>query len=115
MKIAFSQSEMRYRVVYKKRFSEDGSAAESHAPSLDLLEGVVAESEFVERFAPDNLHVQEEMDEDDSFLSLGSEVWEYDINPGREREFREAVLNTGMAMEVERVEEIEDMPALEGQ
>jgi hypothetical protein len=106
---------MRYRVVYKKRFGEDGSETEAPASFLSLPDGVVAEAEFVERFEPENLHVQEQMDEDDSFLSFGSEIWEYDVNPGREREFKEAVLNSGMAMEMERLEEIEDLPALEGQ
>ncbi len=76
---------------------------------------MVAEAEFVERFEPPSLHVEENMEEDDDFLSLGSEVWEYDVVEGREQEFRDAVLNSGMAMEIDRLEEVEDMPAIEGQ
>lgn len=106
---------MRYRVVYKKRFTKDGGEADAPASLLDLPDGVVAEAEFVERFEPDNLHVEENMDEDDDFLSLGSEIWEYDVIPGHEQEFKDAVVNSGMAMEMDRVEEVEDMPAIEGE
>ena len=106
---------MRYRVVYKKRFTKEGGEADAPAGFLNLADGVIAEAEFVERFEPDNLHGEESMDEDDDFLSLGSEVWEYDVVPGHEQEFREAVLNSGMAIEVERMEEVEDVPPLEGQ
>jgi hypothetical protein len=106
---------MRYRVVFRKRFSRDGGEADAPPSFLDLRDGVVAEAEFVERFEPENLHVEENMEEDDDFMSLGSEVWEYDVVPGQEREFKEAVLNSGMAMEMDRVEEVEDIPAIEGQ
>jgi|SRR5665213_1511681 len=106
---------MRYRVAYKKRFTKDGGQADAPASFLDLADGIVAEAEFVERFEPDNLHGEESMDEDDDFLSLGSEIWEYDVVPGREQEFKDAVQNSGMAMEIDRMEEVEDMPALEGQ
>ncbi|HKD08657.1 MAG TPA: hypothetical protein VKB79_22330 [Bryobacteraceae bacterium] len=106
---------MRYRVVYKKRFNQSGGEADSPPSYLNLADGVVAEAEFVERFEPPSLHVEEDMEEDDAFLSLGSEVWEYDVVDGREQEFRDAVTNTGMAIEVERVEEVEDLPALGGQ
>jgi hypothetical protein len=106
---------MRYRVVYKKRFSQTGGEADAPASFLNLPDGVVAEAEFVERFEPPSLHVEENMEEDDDFLSLGSEVWEYDVVDGREQEFRDAVLNSGMALEAERIEEVEDLPAIEGQ
>ena len=106
---------MRYRVAYKKRFNENGGEADAPASFLNLPDGVVAEAEFVERFEPPDLHVEEKMEEDDDFLSLGSEVWEYDVAPGREQEFRDAVLNSGMAMEIDRVEEVEDLPPIQGQ
>jgi len=106
---------MRYRVVYKKRFTRDGGEGDAPASLLDLPDGVVAEAEFVERFEPDNMHGEEDMEDDDDFLSLGSEVWEYDIIAGHEHEFKDAVLNSRMAMEMDRVEEVEDIPAIEGQ
>lgn len=106
---------MRYRVTYRKRFNREGGEADAPQTFLNVADGVIADEEFVERFEPDNLHVEENMEEDDDFLSLGSEVWEYDIVPGHEREFKEAVLNSGMAMEIEEVEEVEDMPRLDGQ
>jgi hypothetical protein len=59
--------------------------------------------------------VEDAMEEDDDFLSLGSEIWEYDVADGRDQEFKDAVLNSQMALEIERVEDIEDMPSLSGQ
>jgi hypothetical protein len=106
---------MRYRVVYRKRFNQTGGEADSPASLLNLSDGVVAEAEFVERFEPPSLHVEENMEEDDDFLPFGSEVWEYDVADGRQDEFREAVRNAGLALEVERVEEVQDLPAIEGQ
>ena len=103
---------MRYRVTYRKRFSRDGEGSDAPQTFLNVADGVIAEQEFVERFEPEAMHNADEMQEDDDFLSLGSEVWEYDIMPGREREFRDAVLNSGMAMELD---EVEDIPAIEGQ
>jgi hypothetical protein len=45
------------------------------------------------------------MDEDDSFLSMGTEVWEYDIADGREREFLDALKNSKMVVEYEALED----------
>jgi hypothetical protein len=106
---------MRYRVVYRKRFGQTGRESDAPASLLNLPDGIVAEVEFVERLEPPSLHVEENMEEDDDFLPFGSEVWEYDVADGREQEFRDAVRNTGVALEVERVEEVEDLPAVEGQ
>ena len=106
---------MRYRVTYRKRFNREGGEADAPQTFLSVADGVVVDSEFVERFEPPSLHVEGDMEEDDDFLSLGSEIWEYDVADGRDQEFKDAVLNSGMAMELERVEDIEDMPALGGQ
>jgi len=45
------------------------------------------------------LHGEEELDEDDSFLSVGSETWDYEIADGRQDEFLAALKNSQMAME----------------
>ncbi len=45
------------------------------------------------------------MEEDDSFLSIGTEVWEYDVAEGREREFTDALKNSQMVVEYEALEE----------
>lgn len=75
----------------------------------------MTEAEFVERFEPDALHGSDRMEEDDDFLSLGTEVWEFDVASGREKEFQEAVTNTGTALEVDEVDSEEGMPAIDGQ
>jgi hypothetical protein len=90
---------MRYRVTFAERFGAEGQSTEQPAQFVEVSEGVVQDAVFVERFAPDNLHVQEVMDEDDSFLSRGTEVWEYDITEGREREFLEALQNSQRVIE----------------
>jgi hypothetical protein len=102
---------MRYRVAYRTRFKGDGKEAEAPESFLDVVDGVIVNSEFVERFEPDNLHGEEVMDEDDDFLPFGTEVWEYDVAPGREQEFKDAVERSGKAVEADGVEEVEDTPA----
>lgn len=106
---------MKYRVTYRKRFNREGDEADAPQTFLNVPDGVVLDSEFVERIEPPSLHVEDAMEEDDDFLSLGSEIWEYDVAEGRDQEFKDAVLNSQMAMELERVEYVEDMPAASGQ
>lgn len=67
----------------------------------ELMDGVVLDAVFVERIEPDNLHVQEVMDEEDDFLRIGTEIWEYDVAEGREQEFEDALKNSQMVMEFE--------------
>jgi hypothetical protein len=74
---------------------------------LDLLDGVVEDQAFVERIEPDALHVQEVMDEDDDFQSIGTEVWEYEIADGRDQEFIDALKNSKMVIEYEPMDDLE--------
>jgi hypothetical protein len=74
---------------------------------LDLSDGVVLDKTFVQRTEPDSLHVQEVMDEDDSFNSIGTEVWEYDVADGREQEFTDALKNSQMVVEYQPMDDVE--------
>lgn len=100
---------------FRKRFNREGGEADAPQTFVNVPDGVILDSEFVERIEPPSLHVEDDMEEGDDFLSLGSEIWEYDIADGRDREFRDAVLNSQMALDIERIEDIEDIPALSGQ
>lgn len=101
---------MKYRVAFRERTTASGSAAEepSEYVDFDLPEGVVLDASMVERIEPDGLHSEESLDEDDDFMNIGSEVWEYDIAPGREEEFIAAVQNSQMVMETEVMDEVGD-------
>lgn len=103
---------MKYRVTFLERTDEHGNPSENPPEFVEpeLMDGVVLDATFVERLEPENLHVQEVMDEDDSFLSVGSEVWEYDIADGRDREFTDALKNSQMVIEYET---LEDEPSTE--
>ena len=48
---------------------------------------------------PINVGFRYLIEEDDSFLSVGSETWDYEIAEGREREFLDAVRNSEIAIE----------------
>ena len=67
--------------------------------AIDLPDGVVCETVFVERTAPQALHSGETIEEEDSFLSVGTETWDYEITDGREEEFLAARKNSQMAIE----------------
>jgi hypothetical protein len=81
----------------------DVTGEPSEAPTdyvaIDLPDGVVLEKLFIDRTAPDALHSEEMLDEDDSFLSVGSETWDYEVADGREDEFIAALKNSQMVME----------------
>jgi hypothetical protein len=98
---------MKYRVTFVERTDGLGNPTENPPEFVEpeLMDGVVLDAVFVERLEPESLHVQEAMDEDDSFLSMGTEVWEYDIADGREREFLDALKNSKMVVEYEALED----------
>ena len=99
---------MKYRVTFLERTDEKGNPSENPPDFVEpqLVDGVVLDATFVERLEPvGSSHPQEVMDEDDSFLSIGSEVWEYDVADGRDREFTDALKNSQMVLEYETLED----------
>jgi hypothetical protein len=102
---------MRYKVTYRKRFTPEGEEADSPHMLVDPPDGVILDSEIVEVIPPAGLGVAEDLNEgsgsqesnDNGFLGLGSETWEYDIAEGREQEFKNAVVNSKVALAIEEV------------
>ena len=92
---------MRYRVTFMERTGATGQPSEFPPGyvAIETGEGVVLDRTFVDRIEPDALHGEEELDEDDSFLSVGSETWDYEIADGRQDEFLDALKNSQMAIE----------------
>ena len=80
---------MRYRVTYLERTNAAGEPSESPQDYVEvqLNEGVILDKAMVQ------------LQEDDSFQSIGSETWDYEIANGREKEFLNAVTNSRMAFE----------------
>ena len=80
--------------------------------AIQVPDGVVLDAAFVERIPPDAMHSEESLEEDDSFLSVGSETWDYDIADERKQDFIDALKNSQMVMEYE---EIDDSPESEAE
>jgi hypothetical protein len=97
-----------YRVTFRKRFDREGEGADAPVTFLDLADGVVLDSTFVEAIEPDNLHVEESMDEDDDFLSLGTEIWEFDVADDRRQDFKDALVNSAVVVEFDEIERDDD-------
>jgi hypothetical protein len=92
---------MKFLVTFKERTGADGQPSED-APdeaALEIPDGVILDRTFVQRTVPDAMHNEEVLDEDDDFLSLSAETWEYDIADGRQQEFLDAVKVSETAME----------------
>ena len=94
---------MKYKVVFRERYNRDGEKAEDPASFLaaQMDEETVIAATFVERTGPDAKHSSDIIEEDDDFLSLATEVWEYDVVEGKDQEFKDALLNSEMVMEFE--------------
>jgi len=101
---------MRYRVMFMERTGASGQPSEDPPEYLipELQEGVVKEALFIERDEPAAVHSEERLEEDDDFLSVGSEVWEYDITDGRESEFVDALINSQMVLDYEVIDDTPD-------
>lgn len=105
---------MKYQVTFRERTDAVGNPTENPPAFVEpeLTDGIVLDAVFVERIEPESLHVQETMDEDDSFLSVGTEVWEYDIADGREREFIDALENSQMVIDYEVLDDAGELANL---
>jgi hypothetical protein len=97
---------MRYRVTFVERTNAQGNPTENPPDylAIQVPDGVVLDRNFVERIEPAAVHVEEQLEEDDNFLSMGSETWEYDVVDARKDEFLDAVKNSGMVVDCEEVE-----------
>ncbi len=101
---------MRYRVMFMERTGATGEPSENPTEYLipELESGVVKEALFIERDKPAALHSSEELEEDDDFLSVGGEVWEYDVQDGRDRDFTAALENSQMVLDYEVIDDTPD-------
>jgi hypothetical protein len=95
-----------YRVTFMERTGPTGQPSERPTDyvAIDLADGVVLDKQFVERTEPEALHGEESLEEDDSFLSVGSETWDYSVRDGREDDFIAALENSQMVMEYVRLD-----------
>jgi hypothetical protein len=99
---------MKYRVVFMEPTNGEGNPSENPPEyvELDLIDGVVLDQVFVERIEPAGAR-PESGREDDDFLSIGTEVWEYDIAEGRDREFIDALKNSQMVIDYQQMEDVD--------
>jgi hypothetical protein len=102
---------MKYRVVFRERSNRDGEKAEDPASFLEaqLEADTVLAATFVERTDPDAKHSSDVIEEDDDFLSLATEIWEYDVAEGKDEDFKNALLNSEMVMEFEPLETSDEL------
>ncbi len=93
---------MRYRLTFMER--TNGFARPTEFPpdyvEIDVPDGVILDKTMVERSEPLSVHNEDAMEEDDDFLSIGEETWDYEIADGRDSEFLAAVKNSQMVIEV---------------
>lgn len=97
---------MTYKVTFRKRFTAEGQEADRPERFVDPADGVILSATKAEVIDPPALHVQEQLDEDDSFESLGTETWEYEIAEGREDEFITALENSRMVIDYQTMDEV---------
>ena len=97
---------MKVQVTFAQRTNKTGDPTgyPDDAFMLEIPEGVVLDKTFVERTEPAATHNEEVLEEDDSFLSVGSETWEYDIAEDREAEFVDALQRAKVAMQYKRID-----------
>ena len=102
---------MKYRVVFRDRSDGTGEPSEEPVNFLDseLDDETILSATFVERTGPDAIHSSDTLEEDDAFLSIGTEVWEYDVADGKDKTFKEALQNSGVVIEFEPLEAADEL------
>ncbi len=102
---------MKYKVTFRKRFNEEGKPSDDPTALVDAADGVIQDAEFIEIIEPPSLHVTEDIagpptsqsSEADGFLAFGTETWVYDVADGRDQEFKDALLNSELVLDIEEV------------
>ena len=95
-----------YKVTFTKRFNADGEEADRPEGFVQTVDGVVLSAVKAEVIDPPAMHSQDVMDEDDSFLAIGTEVWDYEIAEGREEEFIAALEHSQKVIQYEQLDEV---------
>src|SRR5512142_931842 len=104
---------MRYKVTFRKRFNPEGEPSDDPTALVDVSDGVIEDSEFVEIIEPAGLGVAEDLNEgsgsqesnDNGFLAFGTETWVYSIAEGRDKEFTDALVESEVVLDFEEVPE----------
>lgn len=97
---------MTYKVIFRKRFDGEANESDNPAAFVDTDGSVVLNAEKAEVVDPPALHSQDVLDEDDSFLSVGTETWEFEIASGREDDFIRALERSQMVIEYEQIDDV---------
>jgi hypothetical protein len=95
-----------YKVTFSKRFTSDGEESNRPESFVHVVDGVILNAAKAEVNEPAAMHNQDVMDEDDAFLGIGTESWEYEIAEGREQEFIDALVQSRMVLEYEQMDEV---------
>lgn len=92
---------MRIRVTFAEQMNRSGEPIELPQENLArrIPEGAVLDQVFVERTAPQAMHNEESLEEDDNFLSRGSETWEYTVANQYRDQFLAEVQNSTQALD----------------
>src|SRR5689334_10281828 len=102
---------MKYRVVFRERSDSTGEKSDNPPNFLEpeLDDETILDAVFIGRNQPDALHSSDLLEEHDEFLSIGTEVWEYDVAEGKDEDFKNACLNSGVVIEFEPLESSEEL------
>jgi hypothetical protein len=102
---------VKYKVVFRERSDREGEKADDPASFLDaqLDDETVLDAVFVGRLTPEAQHSSDVIEEDDGFLSIVGEIWEYDVAEGKDEDFKAALQNSGMVMEFEPLESADEL------
>jgi len=97
-----ARRELAHRELTIQKLRESIVRAGVHVEDAQVDAWIVAHPQT----EPAALHPQETLDEDDDFLALGTEVWEYEVADGREQEFIEALENSRMVLDYEQLDDV---------
>jgi hypothetical protein len=96
-----------YRVTFRKQFAPDGEPSGIEPERFVLVtDGVILNAAMTEQDEPPSKHNQEALDEDDNFESLGTEVWEYEIDDSGEQEFTDALEHSQMVLDYQKIDDV---------
>lgn len=92
---------MKYRVVFRERPDVRAGSPKNPVAFLEASHSqkIVRKAVFILRKEPNFVLSTDSLTDDEAFLGLGTETWEYDVVEGKDQDFKDALLNSGCMVE----------------
>ncbi len=90
---------MRFEVTFHTTYTDEGKRIGKPSDTFIVPEGTIRHEAAVRTEPPENLEYRERNDAEINPDYIGTETWEYDVEDGRDEDFREILRHSPYVVE----------------